>query len=262
MKKMPNVQETLVEMALALASLANGQSGDHTAACCHDERQQGNILLAWERLAALTGNGDLPAGAGLEMPGDLAAMPVLPARTRETREIRKALGKIREAADRINDHRALESGDTAALREHNEARKDEMRLAWERIAILTGYGMTVLLEGGLQPEVPFHTLRHAPLYAMGIMALHGQRALQEYAAARAETGETRALERHSAAEREALLAHRLAWLLLQEAAGNRHENTIRGFCQDSHRLIERTRRAGMRALGLRLPRSRKPELLE
>ena len=78
-------------------------STDETPLSWHNERQQGKILLAWERLAAHLGEHGLAAEAGLEMIENLAALPRSTADPGRRAGTQDAMRTILKAADGINN---------------------------------------------------------------------------------------------------------------------------------------------------------------
>ena len=233
-----------------VASRAFSPSLWRTALAVNAERQQGEILLAWERLAALTGHHDLAENAGFELPETLTRLPRRQGTPGpEAQELRQHLLEVLEAADSINQH----EGDDALLQEHNERLRERITLAWKRLAISTGNHRTLLTEDEEQPLVNFLILGQDPLRLLGAAAFHLEASLSGYRAL--QEGPSPSPDNLlQMAEHNGRMAHRFLWAVTD--LGNTDEKrreTLRACCCRGQSELNQARRQAHRRLGLEPP---------
>ena len=243
--------ETLLKVREAAAAINRQENGPDPALLeQHNEKQRGEILLAWERLAALTGNHDLAENAGFELPETLTRLPRRQeAPGPEDQELRKRLLEILEAADSINQHGG------------NDAR-EKIILAWKRVALSTGNHQTLLTEDEEQPLVDFILLGQDPLRLLGAAAFHLEASLSGYR--NLQEGPRPSPDNLlQQAEHNSRMAHRLLWAVTD--LGNtdeKHGETLRACCERGQSELNQARRQAHRRLRLEPPPDRNTQALD
>ena len=125
----------------------------------NNELQQGEILLAWEKITALTGHQDIALQNGFEMPQHLRDLPQAPQGALRREEIQQALRELLQAADDINDPQTPDD----QLEDHNGLTAQRVLQAQQQLAVLTGQHRMALLNHPEQPLVPVAQLGDDPL---------------------------------------------------------------------------------------------------
>lgn len=247
----------------------------------HNERQQGEILRRWERIAALSGEHGIAMEAGFEMGPELMEMSGSHEPPEERAKLQKALSAVLEAADRINHppedttggHRpagemnAAQETARAMIqavdgpkkvqqqetdRQHNDAMRELLLEAWENLAHAAGRHLTAIRMGRQQPVVPFGKIRNS-WEALGVAAFHAGSAELDYGMIRAFPEGRDHRERYESGERDARIAHHvLHWIHEELAHGERNEHApeIRKYAREMNILLTRERARAAVHLGM------------
>ena len=219
----------------------------------NNELQQGEILLAWEKLTALTGHQDIALENGFEMPQHLREMPRAPQGALRREEIRQALTELLLAADDINSPQTPDD----QLEDHNGSAAQQVLQAQQQLAVLLGQHRMALLNHPEQPLIPFAQLGEEPLLILGVAALHAEEALQDYQQAARNPQNPPAQQHWNDAELNGRLAHRLLWLDLQVPADSpERARTLRNHCRNTQKRLNQAREHTARQLGMEAPEER------
>ena len=214
--------------------------------------QQGQILLAWERLTDLTGNHDLALNAGFEMPGELLQIPRCQEREKspERDRLRQDLLEILQAADEITTCDQDSRPDTTG---HIQRVRERILNAWESLAHRTGQHIMAIRHSRLQPVIPFDQI-HEPYQALGVAAFHTGNATTQYRLSLADYNKSDGRERYNSAEQDASLAHRVLFVIHNETA-QQHPTApkIRKCAREMNNWLTQERAQAARTLGINPP---------
>ena len=225
----------------------------------HKETQQGIILQSWEKLAALTGNHDLALQKGFDMPQHLLDLPRNTKDTPENQDLRSAMLQVLEAADAINNPSTQDSEHDTAIQQHDQANRQRLALAWQRIAVSTGNCRLALQQEPRQPIVPFKNMRTDPLRDLGVAAVHLEPALALYRSVMADPDSPENPDRLREAEEQARLAYLILWTISQSLQGHQQDprdQQVTRCCQQTINRLNHHRQRATHAMGLPLPQPR------
>lgn len=248
------IRELLVEMNRNIQTL--GRPGrpvlERNHMDWHNERCQGEILLAAERLSAHLGEHEVAQEAGFEMAEELLDMP----RSTETEEARApvqdALRAIIESADAVSEALEREEGEDDV--ETIQGIRDRLMKNWESLAHAAGCHLEAVKHGTVQPVVPFREIQD-PFTALGVAAFHAGSAVLDFGMIQCNPGREERVEleeRYAWGDRNAGTAHRVLHVINQELAERHptHSPEIRKYARQMNIWITRERAQAAIALGM------------
>ena len=205
----------------------------------HNEEKQGEILIAWEELAYLTGHAGLAHEKGFEDIGKYVQWEGKP-----DDAVRDALSRMLEAAEGIQT-----TPDEGETREEfaaaNEARQEATLESWDSIKRSTGLGDN-------DPIVPIGEIKNV-LEAMGVAMFHIGSATLDYMLVTEWPNGDRVKERFRSGERSARIAHRVLHHISESGIAGEHPLNLgpefRKYSRMAKIWLTRERAKAARALG-------------
>ena len=223
---------------------------DETRLSWHNELQQGEVLLALERMAALLGEQKIALESQFEMSKELRELPTSTAPPEERSQTQETLRAMIAAVD--GPKRAEPEFSPEDVNQHNDTMREKLLDAWEELAHATGHHLLAIKMGREQPVVPFQDIRNS-WEALGVAAFHAGSAELDYGLIRTNRDNPDPWQRHRSGEEDARIAHNvLHWIHEELAHGekNDHAPEIRKYARQMNIMLTRERALATAHLGV------------